>query len=144
MKTKLTTILLALTASIALAHEGIELGPNKGRIVEFSTDETLHGEVTATDGGLRIALLDKDMKPVLVEARAITATAGTREAPVKLEVTKTESHFTIAAPKDGEWLILQYKDSASAKPITARVHFNEKTCAPCGNPEWRCGCGDKK
>ncbi len=144
MKTKLTILLLAITASFAFAHEGIELGPNKGRIVELSTDETLHGEVTAIEGKLQIAVLDKDMKPVKVEAQSVTATAGTREKPVRLETTKSESGFTIAAPKDGEWLILQYKDSASAKPITARLHFIEKKCAPCGNPEWRCACGDKK
>ncbi len=144
MTNKLTTILLALTATFAFGHEGIELGPNKGRILEFSTDETMHGEVTAVDGKLQIAVLDKDMKPVKVEAQSVTATGGTREKPVKLEVTTSEIGFTIVAPKDGEWLILQYKDSASAKPITARMHFNEKQCAPCGNPEWRCACGDKK
>jgi hypothetical protein len=104
----------------------------------------MHGEVTAVDGKLQIALLDKDMKPVKVEAQSVTATTGTREKPVKLEVTKSESAFAVPAPKDGEWLILQYKDSASAKPITARMHFIEKKCDPCGNPEWRCGCGEKK
>ncbi len=144
MKTKLTTILLVLTAGLAFAHEGIELGPNKGRVVEFSTNETMHGEVTAKEGKLQIALLDKDMKPVKVEAQSVTATAGTREKPVKLEVSKNETSFTIPAPKDGEWLILQYKDSASAKPITARLHFNEENCEPCGNPEWRCACAEKK
>jgi hypothetical protein len=144
MKTKLTTILLAITATFAFAHEGIELGPNKGRIIEFSTDESMHGEVTLKDSKLQIALLDKDMKPVKVEAQSITATAGTREKPVKLEVTKSESAFILAAPKDGEWLILQYKDNASAKLITARLHFNEKNCAPCSNPEWLCACGEKK
>ncbi len=144
MKTKLTTILLALTATLVLAHEGVELGPNKGRILEFSTNETMHGEVAAKDGKLLIAILDKDMKPVKIEAQSVTATAGSREKPVKLEVTKNESGFTVPAPKEGEWLILQYKDSASAKPITARLHYNEKKCAPCGSPEWRCACGKKK
>ncbi|MEX1114608.1 MAG: hypothetical protein WEB53_05130 [Akkermansiaceae bacterium] len=144
MKTKLTTIILALTASIAIAHEGIELGPNKGRILEFSTDETMHGEVIAMDDKLQIAVLDKDMKPVKVDAQSLAITGGTREKPVKLEVTKSDTGFTIATPKDGEWLIMQYKESGSAKSITARLHFDEKKCAPCGNPEWRCACSEKK
>ncbi len=144
MKTRLTTILLALTASFAFGHGEIELGPNKGRILEFSTNETMHGEVTEKDGKLQIAVLDKDMKPVKVEAQSVTATAGTREKPVKLEVSKSETGFTIPAPTEGEWIIVQYKDSDAAKAITARMHYNVKKCDPCGQPEWRCACEEKK
>lgn len=142
MKTTLTTIILALTASLAFAHEGVELGPNKGRILEFSTDETIHGEVTKKDSKLHIAILDKDMKPMPVESQSITATAGTRQKPVKLEVSKDAAGFTIPAPGAGEWLIVQFKSSSDAKPITARLNFDTKTCGPCGNPEWRCGCAE--
>ena len=144
MKTKLATLLLALTASFALGHGDIEIGPNKGRILEFSTNESMHGEVTAKDGKLHIAVLDKDMKPVKVAAQSLTATGGTREKPVKLEVTKSESGFTITAPKAGEWLIVQYKESDSAKPITARMNYDTKKCDPCKNVEWLCSCGAKK
>ena len=144
MKTKLTAILLALTAGIAFGHGDIELGPNKGRILEFSANETMHGEVTEKDGKLHIAVLDKDMKPVKVEAQSLTATAGTREKPVKMEITKVADGFTLKAPADGEWIIMQYKETADAKAITARLNFNTKKCDPCGNPEWRCACGEKK
>lgn len=143
MKTKLTTILLALTAGFALAHEGIELGPNKGRILEFSTDETMHGEVTEKEGKLHIAVLDKDMKPVMVEGETLTATAGTRQAPVKLEVIRDKSGFTVPAPKEGEWIIMQFKGSGSDKTITARLHYDTTVCGPCDKPEWRCACGEK-
>ena len=144
MKTKLTAILIALTTSFALAHEGIELGPNKGRILEFSTDETMHGEVTEKDGKLHIAILDKDMKPVLVEGESLTATAGTRQAPVKLEVAKdSKSGFIMPAAKEGEWIIMQFKRSGSDKAITARLHFDTAKCGPCQQPEWRCACAQK-
>jgi hypothetical protein len=144
MKTKITTIIIALTAGLALAHEGIELGPNKGRILEFSTNESMHGEVTEKDGKLHIALLDKDMKPVKPDAHTLTATAGTREKPVKMELTKVDSGFTLPIPNQGEWLILQYKETADSKPITARLHYDTKVCAPCGSPEWRCACAANK
>ncbi len=144
MKTKLTIILLALTAGFAFGHGDIEIGPNKGRILEFSTNETMHGEVTEKDGKLHIAVLDKDMKSVKVEAQSLTATAGTREKPVKLEVTKSEIGFTITAPKAGEWLIVQYKESTDAKPITARMHYDTKKCGTCEYVEWLCSCGEKK
>jgi hypothetical protein len=141
MNIRLTTTILAMTAGFAFGHEGIELGPNKGRILEFSTNETMHGEVTEKDGKLHITLLDKDMKPVNVAVQSLTATAGTRQAPVKNEVTKSETSFIISVPKEGEWIIFQYKENDSAKAITARLHYDIKICAPCGNPEWRCACG---
>jgi len=144
MKTRLTAILLALTSGFSFGHGDIEIGPNKGRILEFSTNESMHGEVTAKDGKLHIAVLDKGMKPVKVEAQSITATAGTRDKPLKLEVTKSETGFTIVAPTDGEWLILQYKESESSKPITARMHYDLKKCGTCKGSEWLCSCGQKK
>lgn len=142
MKKVLTALTLALTASFAFGHGDIELGPNKGRILEFSKNETMHGEVTEKDGKLHIALLDKDMKPVKVDAQSLTATAGTRAKPVKLEVTNSESGFTIPLPGAGEWLILQFKDGTDAKTITARLLYDTSNCAPCKSPEWRCACGD--
>jgi hypothetical protein len=144
MKAKLITFILTLTASLAFGHGDIELGPNKGRILEFSNDETMHGEVSERDGKLHVALLDKDMKPVKVLDQTLTATAGTRQAPVKCEVTKTESGFMISPTQPGEWVIIQYKESGSSKVVTARLHYDTKSCAPCGNPEWRCACEDKK
>lgn len=144
MKTKLTTLIFALTVGLAFGHEGIELGPNQGRILEFSGNETLHGEVTEQGGKLHIAVLDKDMKPVKVEAQSLGAIAGTREKPAKLEVSKDEKGFTLPLPGTNEWLILRFKTDAAAKPFTARLHYNTKKCEPCGQPEWRCACGEKK
>ncbi len=144
MKTKLTAIIIALTTGFAFGHGDIELGPNKGRILEFSTNESMHGEVTEKDGKLLIAVLDKDMKLVAIAAQELSATAGTRDKPVKIDVSKDAAAFSIAAPKSGEWIIIQYKETADSKPITARLHYDTKVCAPCGNPEWRCACEKKK
>ena len=144
MKKTLTTILLTLTTGFAFGHGEIELGPNKGRIIEFSSDESLHGEVLEKDGKLHIMLSDKDMKPVKIEAQTITATAGQRNNPTKLEVTVQGDAFTLTTPAEGEWLILQFKASADAKAVTARLHYDTKKCDPFSNPEWRCGCAEKK
>lgn len=144
MKKTLTIIMLALTAGFAFGHGEIKLGPNKGRIVEFSNNETMHGEIVEKDGKLHIALLDKDMKPVKIETQSLTATAGQRNNPTKLEVTVQDDAFTIATPAEGDWIIMQFKASADAKAITARLHYDTKKCEPCSNPEWRCACGEKK
>lgn len=143
---KLHTLVLAISlfTGTAIAHEGIELGPNKGRILELSDNETMHAEVTEKEGKLHIALLDKDMKPVAIAAQEITATAGTREAPEKLTIEKSDKGFLLPAPPTGQWIIVQYKESAEAKAVIARLHYNTKVCEPCQQPEWRCACAAEK
>jgi hypothetical protein len=140
MKTKLTTLAVALLTSLSLAHEGVEIGPNGGRILEFSKNETLHGEITVKGDSFHIAVLDKDMKPVTNTEQTLTAITGDRESPQKLQVTKTEKGFTLPAVKAGEWLILQFKPNAKAKAITARMEYNTSECEACKNPEWLCKC----
>ncbi len=144
MKTKLITALLAATTSLLLAHGGVELGPNKGRILEFSKNETMHGEVTLKGDKFHIALLDKDMKPVKVEAQDLVAMTGDRDKPTKLAVEKDAKGFTLPVVKAGGWLILQYKDKPDAKAVTARMEYNTETCEKCSKPEWVCECSEKK
>ncbi|SKA86308.1 hypothetical protein SAMN02745166_01279 [Prosthecobacter debontii] len=141
MKTKLiTSLFLIATTSLLLAHGGVELGPNKGRILEFSKNETMHGEVTVKDGKFHIALLDKDMKPVAVDKQSLVALTGDRDKPTKLEVSKDAQGFTVPLVAEGQWLIVQYKDTADSKSITARMHYETETCSGCGKAEWVCEC----
>jgi uncharacterized glyoxalase superfamily protein PhnB len=145
MKTYILALLssLVITAS-ALAHGGVELGPNGGRILEFSKNETMHGEVTFKDGKFRIAVLDKDMKPVKLAAQTLNASGGPTGKAVKLDVAKEGEQFVIPAVKSGEWLILQYKDDATAKAVTARLEYDTKNCEKCNAQEWICKCAAEK
>jgi hypothetical protein len=140
MKTKLTTLALSFLTSLALAHEGVEIGPNGGRILEFSKDETMHGEIAVKGDSFHIALLDKDKKPVSVTEQTLTAITGDRNSPQKLEVTQSEKGFTLPLVKAGEWLILQFKLNPKAKAITARMEYNTSECEECKSPEWLCKC----
>lgn len=144
MKTKLTTLFLTLTAAFAFGHGGVELGPNGGRILEFSKNETMHGEVTVKDGKFNIAVLDKDMKPVAIADQTLTATTGDRDNPQKLEVTKTDIGFTLPVVKEGDFLIVQFKLDAKAKAITARFAYDTANCDACNAPEWICKCESNK
>ena len=148
MKKRLLTLLssLALTAA-AFAHSDIELGPNGGRILEFSKNATMHGEVTLKDGKFVIALLDKDMKPVALGEQSLAANGGPTGKAEKLTVEKAGGKFIIPAVKPGEWLIVQYKEDAKAKAITARMQYDTAICPKCKAQEWLCGCAkneDKK
>ncbi len=140
MNIKTALLVLLASTSISFAHEGVELGPNGGRILEFSKNETMHGEVTVKDDKFHIAVLDKDMKPVAVDKQTLTATTGDRKSPQKLTVEKDAKGFVLPAVKPGEWLIVQFKAAPDAKAITARLEYNTSTCEECQAPEWLCKC----
>lgn len=146
MKSKLLTLLSTVVFAVsALAHEGVELGPKGGRILEFSKDESMHGELLVKDGKFQIEVLDKDMKPVALGEQQLTATSGDRAKPEKLVVEKKDGkYFTGPMVKEGEWIIFQFRDSAKGKAITARVEYDTKTCGECKNPEWLCKCASGK
>jgi hypothetical protein len=145
MKSKLTTLLASLALSLlALGHGGVELGPNGGRILEFSKNETAHGEVTVKDGKFHIAVLDKDMKPVAVNKQSLTATGGTREKPERLAVENTDKGFIVPLVKEGQWLIVQFKETPNAKAVTARFEYDTSICSKCKAEEWICKCDQEK
>ena len=141
--------ILALLSSVAITvsafgHGGVEIGPNGGRLLEFSKDETMHGEVTVKDGKFHVALLDKDKKPVALADQVLTATGGPTNKAAKLAVEKAGGKFVIPAVKPGEWLILQYKDTAKSKAVTARVQYDTGECEKCKAQEWLCKCPAEK
>lgn len=144
MKTPLLLLLATLLTGFASGHEGVELGPNGGRILEFSDNETMHGEVTVKGDQFHIAVLDKDMKPVAMSQQSLTATTGDRAQPVKLEVTRDAKGFVLPVVQPGDWLILRYKDHPEAKPVTARLEYNTATCEGCQKAEWVCECPKKE
>ena len=144
LKAGLLACALALCATDAFAHGDVEIGPNGGRILEFSKNESMHGEVTVKDGNFVIAVLDKAMKPVALAEQTLTATGSTGTKAEKLTVEKSGDKFIIPTVKSGEWLIVQFKESAKAKPVTARLQYDTATCPKCKGPEWLCACAAEK
>jgi hypothetical protein len=144
MKKQILTLLssLAITAA-AFAHGDVEIGPNGGRILEFSKDESMHGEVTVKDGKFVIALLDKAMKPVALAEQVLTANGGPTGKAEKLTVEKAGDKFIIPTVKSGEWFIVQFRENAKAKPVTARLQYDMNPCPKCKGPEWLCHCAEE-
>ncbi len=136
-------IVLALTAH-AYAHSDVKIGPNGGRILDFSTDQTVHGEVVAKDGAFHIALLDKDMKPLALAQQSLTATTGDRTQPEKLTVETKDGKFIVPLqPGDDHWTIFQFRQTPEAKLVTARLRYIATPCVECGKPDWLCECAVK-
>ncbi|MEN9675988.1 MAG: hypothetical protein RIS76_1884 [Verrucomicrobiota bacterium] len=143
MKTTLLSLLGTVALGLsALAHGDFELGPTGGRIVEFSKNETMHGEVTLVNGVFHVALLDKDMKPVELKDQSLVVTGGDRSRPEKPKVGKEGNHFVFPALKGDEYpLALQFKESSDAPTITARLTYDAAVCKVCKKAEWICSCG---
>lgn len=139
------TAMLLLGLTRALGHGGVELGPNGGRILEFSKNETMHGEVLLQDGKFTVALLDKDMKAVELKDQSLTVTGGSRSNPDKPAVTKENGRFVFPALKGDEYeLVLRFKEGPGAPAITARFTYDASLCGACKNPEWLCRCASDK
>ncbi len=140
-----TAAILLFTITLALAHSDHELGPNGGRILEFSKDQSLHGEVTLTNNVFHVALLDKDMKPIALKDQSLTVTGGSRSNPEKPKVEKKGNYFVFPALKGNTYLLVfQFKETPSAKTVTARFEYDAAKCGACSKPEWLCDCGLKE
>lgn len=145
MKTHILALLCSLAITITgYAHSGVERGPNGGRLLEFSKDETMHGEVTVKDGKFVIELLDKSKKPVALGEQTLTASGGPSGKAAKLAVEKKDGKFVVPIVKDGDWLIVQFKADSKAKSVTARLHYDIGACDGCKKPEWLCECPPAK
>jgi hypothetical protein len=140
----LTLICGLLFPSWALAHGEVEIGPNGGRILEFSKNETIHGEVRLIDNQFHIALLDKGMKPMALSEQELTATSGERSKPEKLVVEKKDGAFVLPSAKAGDWVVFQFRENAKAKPVTARFQYDLTVCGSCKAAEWLCKCAAKE
>jgi hypothetical protein len=104
----------------------------------------MHGEVTVKDGKFHVALLDKAMKPVKLADQVLTASGGPSGKAEKLAVEKSGDAFVVPTVKPGEYLILQYKENAKAKAVTARLQYDTATCEKCKSEEWVCKCEELK
>jgi hypothetical protein len=126
----------------ALAHEGVEIGPSGGRLIEFADAEGLHAEVTLKGDMFVVGLYDETNKKVVPAGdNTLVVTHGDRSNPQKLAVEKKADGFVVPKPPgDDFWLIIQVKP-VGGKTKTARLHYEAKICEECNKPEWLCGCG---
>ncbi len=145
MKRILTRALgLALTLLLpvaAHAHGKVEIGPNQGRLLEFSADDSLRGELVLKDGVFSVGLLDKELKPLSLDGRKLDVIGGERAKPETLKVETAGDKYTFPAPKtDGGYLILRFTPAPGAKVLTERFKYDTSVCSGCKRAEWLCTC----
>lgn len=152
MKTnlRLLTLGVALCASLALpaiaadnhdhAHQ---TAPKGGRLLEKTTP---HAEfVVEKDRSVTINFYNHDLKPVAVTTQVVTVIATAKDQKTTIEFEK-KSDALVSRTKlpDGEGynLVVQFKQTATAKPQNFRFKLDLATCGECQRAEYACNCHD--
>ena len=149
MKTNLRilTLAVALCASLALPaiaqdkHEH-KATPKGGRLLEKTEP---HAEfVVEKDRTVTINFYNHDMKPVAVTTQSVTVLADAKDGKAKLEFEKKGDSLaskTKLPEGDGYNVVVQFKQSADAKPQNLRFKLDMNICGECKRAEYACSCG---
>lgn len=137
---KITLLALALTAAalVATGHEAVTIGPNGGRVVYLDSTAIPNVEfVVNAEGKAEIYLLDKDRKPLALDAISVAVTAGPRGSAKKLDGAPQGTKYVTSPVPDGApyFIVAQIKPSAGAKALTARLDYDPKP-AESGKPAY--------
>ena len=149
MKTNLRilTLAVALCASLALPaiaqdkHEH-KATPKGGRLLEKTEP---HAEfVVEKDRTVTINFYNHDMKPVAVTTQSVTVQADAKDGKAKLEFEKKGDSLaskTKLPEGDGYNVVVQFKQSADAKPQNLRFKLDINICGERKRAEYACSCG---
>lgn len=140
---KLTLGFIAITVSaVALLAKPIP-GPNNGRIL---TTDAPHAEFfVEKDRTVVVSFYDKNLKPVPVSGRVVTATAEAKSGKVPLQFEEKNGALVskTALPEGDDYtVVVQIRDNANARPKNYRVLFHDEICDECKRAEYACICDD--
>jgi hypothetical protein len=116
--------------------------PKGGRLLDKTEP---HAEfVVEKDRTVTINFYNHDMKPVAATTQSVTVIADAKGGKATLEFEKKgDSLVSKSKLPEGEGynLIVQFKQTADAKPMNIRFKLLMHTCAECKRVEYGCICG---
>ena len=148
MKTSLKLLTLAgvLCAGILTLNAADKKhlgGPKGGRLLEKTEPKAeffLEKDHTVT-----ITFYDAALKPVAAGAQAVTVIADAKDGKATVEFEK-KGDVLVSKTKlpegDGYNLVVQFKQTADAKPQNFRFKLETATCAGCKRAEYACTCDE--
>ena len=148
MKTHISILTVAVALCVGLftvnaadKHDH-KVTPKGGRLLEKTEP---HAEfVVEKDRSVTINFYDEKMKPVPATAQSLTVTADAKDGKVKLEFEKKGDALvskTKLPEGDGYNVVVQFKQTAEAKPQNFRFKLDLGTCGECKRGEYACICG---
>lgn len=149
MKTqiRILTMAVALCVGLFTANAADKDGhnhkvtPKGGRLLEKTEP---HAEfVVEKDHSVTINFYDEAMKPVAVAAQTVTVVADAKSGKAKLEFEK-KGDVLVSKTKlpegDGYNVVVQFKQTAEAKPQNFRLKLDLGICGECKRAEYGCTC----
>lgn len=149
MKTQLRILTVAVALCVGLFHASAadkdghnhKVTPRGGRLLEKTQP---HAEfVVEKDHSVTINFYDEEMKPVAVAAQTVTVAADAKTGKAKLEFEK-KGDVLVSKTKlpegDGYNVVVQFKQTAEAKPLNFRLKLDLGICGECKRAEYGCTC----
>ena len=147
MKTNLCLLTVAaalcvglLTASAADKHDH-KVTPKGGRLLDKTEP---HAEfVVEKDRTATINFYNHDMKQVAVTTQSVTAIADVKSGKATLQFEKKGASLvsTTKLPEGEDYnVVVQFKQTADAKPMNLRFKLDLHICGGCQRAEYGCTC----
>ena len=116
--------------------------PKGGRLLEKTEP---HAEfVVEKDRSVTINFYNEEMKPVAVTTQNVTVIADAKSGKATLAFEKkgdTLVSKTKLPEGDGYNIVVQFKQTAEAKPVNLRFKLDLGICGECKRAEYGCTCG---
>ena len=132
---------LAFTAAAAEKDHKHKATPKGGRLLDKTEP---HAEFVAEkDRTVTINFYNEEMKPVAATTQSVTVQADAKDGKAKLEFEKKGDSLvskTKLPEGDGYNVVVQFKQTAEAKPQNFRFKLDMHTCGECKRAEYACIC----
>ena len=132
-----------LLTAIAADKSKVQAGPKGGRILEKTTPKAEF--FVEKDKSVSICFYDAAMKPLPATGQSVTVIAEAKTGKTRLEFEKKGDDLVSKAklPEgDGYNLVVQFKQTAEAKPQNFRFKLEMHTCGGCQRAEYACTCDE--
>ena len=117
-------------------------GPKGGRLLEKT--EPRAEFYVEKDRTVTITFYDGALKPVAAAGQTVTVIADAKDGKAKMEFEKKGDALvskTKLPEGDGYSVVVQFKQTADAKPQNFRFKLDLGTCGECKRAEYACTCG---
>ena len=147
MKTHIRILTVAVTLCVGLftataADKKVEGGPKGGRILDKTSPKAEF--YVEKDRTVTIAFYDANLKAVPAADQNVTVIADAKTGKTKLEFEKKGDALvskTKLPEGEGYNVVVQFKQTADAKPLNLRFKLDMHTCGECKRAEYACTCG---
>jgi hypothetical protein len=131
-----------LTAAAADKHDHAHLAtPKGGRVLDKTTP---HAEVVfEKDRSFTVNFYDDALKPVAVATQTVTVIATAKSGKTTIEFEKKGDSLvskTKLPEGDGYNVVVQFRQSAEARPQNFRFKLDLSLCGGCKRAEYGCTC----